>query len=91
MLALQASGEYDAAEQVNKVYHILRQELEAKKEIAKYDEESARLQAERVAKEQEAFKLVDKVNSWQKQRDFLTEKLDTLDANPAAYTARRYD
>ena len=91
MLALQASGEYDAAEQVNKVYHILRQELEAKKEIAKYDEESARLQAERVAKEQEAFKLVDKVNSWQKQRDFLKEKLDTLDANPAAYTARRYD
>ena len=37
MIALQANGEYDRAEQVSKVYDIYRQELEAKKQIANFD------------------------------------------------------
>lgn len=89
MVALQSSGDYDAAEQVSKVYDIYRQELEAKKQLFKYDEDSAAFAAERAAKEQEAFKWVEKVDKLKKQREYWVERRDYLNGDfsvkPADY------
>lgn len=89
MVALQASGDYDAAEQASKVYDIYRQELEVKKQLFKYDEDSAAFAAERAAKEQEAFKWVEKVDKLKKQREYWVERRDYLNGDftvkPADY------
>ena len=89
MLALQASGDYDAAEQASKVYDIYRQELEAKKQLFKYDEDSAAFAEERAAKEQEAFKWIEKVDKLKKQREYWVERRDYLNGDftvkPADY------
>ena len=47
VMALQANGEMEAAEQVKAAYAVLREELKLKQEIAKFDRESAELMAKR--------------------------------------------
>jgi hypothetical protein len=91
MIALQANGEYDRAEQVNKIYDIYRQELDAKKQLANYDEETLRFEEQRAAKEKEAFKWLEKVDKitehyvyWQNQLKKLEED-DSLLISPAEY------
>ena len=91
MLTLQSQGEYEAAEQASKVYDILRQELEAKKELANYDEESLRLETQRAAKEQEAFKFLDKVDKLKSQKQALQARLDELDDDEKITSKEAYD
>lgn len=91
ILALQASGEYEAAEQASKMYDVLKQELQAKKEIANFDEESARLEAQRAAKEEEAFKFLEKVDKLKTQKQALQGRLDELDDDERITSAEAYD
>lgn len=92
MLALQANGEYDRAEQVSKIYDIYRQELEAKKQIANYDEETLRFENERAAKEQEAYKWLDKIDKLTEKQKYWKEELRKLEEGiTEAATAREYD
>ena len=79
MIALQANGEYDRAEQVSKVYDIYRQELEAKKQIANYDEETLRLESQRAAKEEEAYKWLEKIDKLTEQKKETEKRLQELD------------
>lgn len=91
MIRLQSQGEYEAAEQASKVYDILKQELQAKKELASYDEESARFEAQRAAKEQEAFEFLKKVDNLQAQRKALEGRLDELDDDESITSKAAYD
>ena len=90
ILALQANGEYDRAEQVNKVYDIYRQELDAKKQIANYDEETARFEQNRVAKEQEAFKWLEKIDKLSAQKLETEKRLQELDESDK-FASKDYD
>jgi len=90
IMALQASGQYDAAEQATKVYDILKQELQAKREIANYDEETARLEAQRAAKEQEAFKWLEKIDKLTDQKKETEARLQELDESDK-FASKDYD
>lgn len=78
MIALQANGEYDRAEQVSKIYDIYRQEIEAKKQIASYDEETLRLEQQQAAKEEEISKWMEKVANLRGQQAHWKAELDKL-------------
>ena len=92
ILALQANGEYDRAEQVSKIYDIYRQELDAKKQLANFDEESSRLENERAAKEQEAYKWLDKIDKLEEKRKYWKEQMRKLEEGETeAATAKEYD
>lgn len=90
ILALQASGDYEAAEQANKIYDIYRQQLDAKKQLANYDEETARFEEERAAKEQEAFKWLEKIDKLQEKRKDWEARLKQLD-DDVEVSAKDYD
>lgn len=90
ILALQASGDYEAAEQANKIYDIYRQQLDAKKQLANYDEETARFEEERAAKEQEAFKWLEKIDKLQEKRKDWEARLKQLD-DDVEVSAEDYD
>ena len=47
VMALQANGEMEVAEQVKAAYAVLREELKMKQELAKFDRESAEMMAKR--------------------------------------------
>lgn len=79
MIALQANGEYDRAEQVSKVYDIYRQELEAKKQIANYDADTLRFEKEKAAREKEAFKWLEKIDKISEHRVYWQEQLKKLE------------
>lgn len=92
MLALQASGDYEAAEQASKVYDILKQELVAKKEIANYDAETARQQEVAAARQQEAFKFLEKVDRLEKQKAYWQNRIKEFEErDDLAMTAKDYD
>lgn len=79
ILALQANGEYDRAEQVSKIYDIYRQELDAKKQIANYDEETLRFETERAAKEQEAYRWLDKIDKLTEKQKYWKDQMSKLE------------
>ena len=92
MLALQANGEYDRAEQVSKIYDVYRQELEAKKQMANYDEETLRQEEQRAAKEQEAYKWLEKIDKLSDQKKYWQEKLDTIQSDTSINLSQKdYD
>jgi len=80
MLQLQSAGEYDAADQADKIYNIMRKELEAKKSIAALDDDAARRDQEHLVNQQRAEKLLEKVASLEKEREKLDRWKDELDA-----------
>lgn len=90
IIALQANGEYDRAEQVSKVYDIYRQELEAKKQLANYDEDTLRFEQQREAKEQEAFKWLEKIDKLSAQKLETEKRLQELDESDK-FASKDYD
>lgn len=77
---LQAMGEYDAADQANKLYDVYRQELETKKQILAYDDESDIKEAEMLKKQEKATKLLEKYENLKKEKWTLEGWKDDLDA-----------
>lgn len=80
VLRLQSMGDYDAADQANLMYDVLKQQLEAKKQILAYDDETDMKEAEILKKQEKAAKLLDKVDSLKKEQWTLQGWKDELDA-----------
>ena len=77
---LQLAGEYDAADQANKVYDIYRQQLEAKKQLAAYDRETNQQEAAILSKREQAEKLLEKEKKLKDEQWTLQGWKDELDA-----------
>lgn len=80
VLRLQSMGEYDAADQANKMYDVLKQELETKKQIRNYDEETNRQEAAILKKREQANRLLDKADSLLAEKAKLEQWKEELDA-----------
>lgn len=80
VMRLQSVGDYDAAEQANKLYDFLRQELETKKQILAYDDETAIKEAESLHRQQQSVKLLEKVDKLKEEQWTLQGWKDDLDA-----------
>lgn len=77
---LQAMGEYDAADQANKIYDVLKQEMEAKKQILAYDRETDQQEAAMLSKRQQAAQLLEKEKKLKDEQWTLQGWKDELDA-----------
>ena len=80
VLRLQSMGEYDAAEQANKLYDIFRQELEAKKQILAFDDETDIREAEILKKQEKIIPLLEKEKKLKEEQWTLQGWKDDLDA-----------
>lgn len=80
VLRLQSMGDYDAADQANKMYDVLKQELETKKQIRNYDEETNRQEAAILKKREQANRLLDKADSLLAEKAKLEQWKEELDA-----------
>lgn len=80
IMRLQAMGEYDAADQANKLYDVLRQEMEAKKQILAYDRETDQQEAAMLSKRQQAAQLLEKEKKLKDEQWTLQGWKDELDA-----------
>lgn len=77
---LQAMGEYDAADQANKIYDVLKQEMETKKQILAYDRETDQQEAAMLSKREQASKLLEKEKKLKEEQWTLQGWKDELDA-----------
>lgn len=77
---LQALGEYDAADQANKIYDVLKQEMETKKQILAYDRETDQQEAAMLSKRQQAAQLLEKEKKLKEEQWTLQGWKDELDA-----------
>lgn len=77
---LQSMGEYDAADQANKIYDVLRQEMETKKQILAYDRETDQKESAILSKRQQADKLLEKEKKLKEEQWTLQGWKDELDA-----------
>ena len=89
---LQATGDFEGANQINALYDFYRKQLEAKKEIATFDNESLSLE-KRINDEQEKrLKLNDKLHTLQSQYARLQKERTELDTNDRlGYTVQEYN
>lgn len=89
---LQATGDFEGADQINALYDFYRKQLEAKKEIATFDNESLSLE-KRINDEQEKrLKLNDKLHALQSQYTRLQKERTELDTNDRlGYTVQEYN
>ena len=65
ILKLQGEGDYEGAEQANKLYDFYRKQLEAKKELQKFDQETYELQQKQIQGDEKRYQLVQKI--WAQQ------------------------
>lgn len=80
ILRLQAAGEYDAADQANKIYDIYRKELEAKKQISAFDAESSMMEAKQIKNQEKINLLLEKEKKLEAELWKLEGWKDDLDA-----------
>lgn len=80
IMTLQNIGEYDAAEQINKVYDFLKKELETKKQILAFDDESDIREAEMLKKREKIIPLLEKEKKLKEEQWTLQGWKDDLDA-----------
>lgn len=80
VLRLQAMGEYDAAEQASKYYDFQRKELEAKKQILSFDDESDMMEAKHIKSQEKINLLLEKEKKLKEEQWKLEGWKDDLDA-----------
>ena len=80
ILRLQSAGEYDAADQANKIYDIYRKELEAKKQISAFDAESSMMEAKQIKNQEKINLLLEKEKKLEAELWKLEGWKDDLDA-----------
>lgn len=79
-MRLQSAGEYDAADQANKIYDIYRKELEAKKQISAFDAESSMMEAKQIKNKEKINLLLEKEKKLEAELWKLEGWKDDLDA-----------
>ena len=80
VLQLQSMGEYDAADQANKVYDVMRKELEGKKQIGAFDDEQAIRDAKHLKDQEKINLLLEKEKQLKAEAWKLEGWKDDLDA-----------
>lgn len=80
VLQLQSMGEYDAADQANKVYDVMRKELEGKKQIGAFDDEQAIRDAKHLKDQEKINLLLEKEKKLKAEAWKLEGWKDDLDA-----------
>ncbi len=80
VLQLQSMGEYDAADQANKVYDVMRKELEGRKQIGAFDDEQAIRDAKHLKDQEKINLLLEKEKQLKAEAWKLEGWKDDLDA-----------
>ena len=103
VMRLQASGDYEGAEQANKIYDLLAAQLQAKQQLMRFDEESAVLEKQVGDNEEKKLQLMkqaiaaqDAYNAKVRERDKFEKDTDNIVMSDSQYKwyhrkSRQYD
>lgn len=103
VMQLQAVGDYEGAEQANKIYDLLAAQLQAKQQLLKFDEETAVIEKQLGANEEKKLNLMkaaiaaqDAYNAKVRERDKYEKDTDSMVMNNSQYRqyqrrAKQYD
>lgn len=68
VMRLQAEGDYDGAEQANKIYDVLKAQIEAKHELARFDAETLTIRKQITDNDEKQYKLYESFSAAQDAR-----------------------